>query len=120
MGKRNPTWAREELILALEFYMRHRGHPAGKDSDEVRELSSVLRELAIHEEAPGLSTFRNVNSVYMKLCNFLHIDPDHAGEGLRAVGRNDRRIWDEFADDPPRLRRLAGEIRLRAKCRAHG
>ena len=43
---RNPSWRREELILALDLYMRHRGALPGKGSREVAELSHTLNRLA--------------------------------------------------------------------------
>jgi len=35
----NPDWTRDELILALNVYLRHRPNPPGKGSPEIIELS---------------------------------------------------------------------------------
>src|SRR5438874_677420 len=39
---RNPTWARDELILALDMYLRCAGNPPGKESTDIVELSDTL------------------------------------------------------------------------------
>ena len=38
---KNPTWSRDELILALDLYVRFKGNPPGKASREVVELSAT-------------------------------------------------------------------------------
>jgi len=42
---RNPTWVRDELILALDLYMTNPEAPPGKKSRAVIELSDVLNRL---------------------------------------------------------------------------
>jgi 5-methylcytosine-specific restriction protein A len=42
---KNPTWSRDELILALDLYVRFKGNPPGKTSAEVVELSHLLNEM---------------------------------------------------------------------------
>jgi hypothetical protein len=105
---RNPTWSRDELILAMDLYVRNGWlddrHP------EVIALSALLNRLA--ETAPT-PTYRNPNGVSMKLANFRSIDPDHLGAGLRGAGRNDRAVWEEFTQDRDRLAREALAIRIR-------
>ena len=39
LRSRNPTWTRDELILALDFYLRYRDNPPPKNSTEIAELS---------------------------------------------------------------------------------
>jgi len=41
-GERNPRWTRDELILALDLYLRTRPHPPDKTSREIAELSATL------------------------------------------------------------------------------
>src|SRR5690242_17374589 len=43
---RNPTWARDELILALDMYLCYAGNPPGKESTDIVELSDTLNRLA--------------------------------------------------------------------------
>jgi hypothetical protein len=45
-GKRNPPWSRDELILALDLYMRLRNTPIAKNAEEIVELSGFLGRMA--------------------------------------------------------------------------
>lgn len=108
-GTRPPTWVKDELILALDLYIR-RGwlddlHP------EVQELSSLLNGLPIHPEWRFTPRFRNANGVCMKLANFQALDPTYQGTGLDATSIGDREIWTEFHDKPDLLATLAASIR---------
>ena len=106
---RNPTWAEEELILALDLYLRsgnlHAGHP------DVQELSRVLRSLSIHSERPGPSRFRNSNGVNLKLANFAAIDPNYDGRGMTQYGKRDAEVWEHYASDEDALTAAASAIR---------
>ncbi len=107
---RNPPWARDELLLALEFYLR-----AGLRDDrdpEVVALSEVLRSLPIYADRPDPERFRNANAVALKLANFRSID--QPGRGMAAASELDRRVWDEFHAQPAELRVLADAIRQSA------
>ncbi len=108
-GTRPPTWVRDELILALDLYVR-RGwlddlHP------EVKELSSLLNGLPIHLDWRFTPRFRNANGVCMKLANFQALDPTYKGTGLDATSIGDREIWAEFHDKPDLLAKLSASIR---------
>ena len=78
--KRNPSWARDELILALDLYLREGQLDAADPS--VIELSAVLNALPIHTDRPDREKFRNPNGVAMKLANFAALDPGYPGVGL--------------------------------------
>lgn len=45
-GERNPGWTRDELILALDLYVRFKGNPPGKGSAEIIGLSAILNRLS--------------------------------------------------------------------------
>ena len=113
MAERNPNWTRDELILALDLYVRHRPAVLGNTSAAVIELSEVLSQLARtdRERSP---THRNANGVAMKLLNFRPFDPEYTATGkvgLHHTGRGDENVWREFASDPVRLRQTATAIR---------
>jgi 5-methylcytosine-specific restriction enzyme A len=113
MADRNPNWTRDELILALDVYMRHRPAIPGKNSPEVIELSDMLNRLG-HASRGCLPTYRNANGVAMKLLNFRAFDPDYTssgGVGLHHTSKGDGEVWRAFAEDPARLRRTAAAIR---------
>lgn len=106
-----PTWVRDELILALDLYFRHRPKMLDKGHIEVIELSELLRELPLHQGAHYFPRFRNPSSVAMKLANFRRLDPDFPQAGLSAGSKGDREVWDEFFTARPRLRKIARAIR---------
>ena len=112
MATRNPPWAHDELILALELYLREgqldSNHPL------VSELSTVLNALPIHTVRPDAEKFRNPNGVAMKLANYAALDPNYPGAGLGAGGRRDAEVWDRYADKPEELKRVAALIRTGA------
>ena len=110
---RNPTWHRDELILALDLYFRHNPAHINQNHPDVRALSKLLNALPIHADRPDAARFRNPNGVYMKLCNFLRFDPTYKGTGLRAGGLLEAQVWKAFADDRARLAATAEAIRAR-------
>jgi 5-methylcytosine-specific restriction protein A len=113
--QRNPDWTRDELILALDFYLRHRPNPPGQGSKEVTQLSQTLNQLNARLFGTGIGTqeFRNPNGVYMKLMNFRSLDPEYtqAGKvGLRNRNRLEQVVWDEFSSTPTRCAQVAKAI----------
>jgi 5-methylcytosine-specific restriction protein A len=108
--KRNPSWQRDELILALDLYFRHHPYTLSKKHPEVVGLSEILNRLPIHTQRPDEEKFRNPNGVYMKLYNFLRLDPEYQVSGLSAGGKLEEDIWQQFYSDRTTLRALANTI----------
>lgn len=79
----NPDWTRDELIVALDVYLRHRPNPPNKGSKEISDLSRVLNQLGarLFRADVRSTTFRNENGVYMKLMNFRRLDPQYTTGG---------------------------------------
>lgn len=116
--RKNPVWSRDELILALDLYMRHRAVPPGKSSQEVVELSEFLNQASILLGAAESGTFRNANGVYMKLMNFRSIDPQFTSNGKVGLTRNNKDeavVWEMFANDQNHLTEVATAIRQAVK-----
>ncbi|GMO57972.1 HNH endonuclease [Bradyrhizobium ottawaense] len=109
--RRNPVWTRDELILALELYLRHRPSFPDDKHPDVIELSGVLNRLARTTTTSSEESFRNANGVAMKLQNFRRLDPSEKGKGLSGGGRGEVEVWTVFADEPERLRSAAKAIR---------
>jgi 5-methylcytosine-specific restriction protein A len=107
----NPDWTRDELILALDLFMDAQRKQLDSKDLRVIELSKLLNRLPLHEGQPRGSDFRNANGVSMKLGNFLRIDPSYSGKGLARGNKLEQEVWDEFADDRYRLRRVAANLR---------
>ena len=112
--RRNPTWSRNELILALDLYLRFRDAPPSKDSVEVTELSSFLATMDRAKGVGEAQTFRNANGVYMKLMNFRRFDPEYTADGKVGLVRGNKleeSVWNEFAGNPQGLAKAIAEIR---------
>jgi len=99
---------RDELILALELYMRE-GRNASIDA--LDELSGTLRAMPIEQHLAENPRFRNRNAVSLKLYNFNALDPTASNQGLTRGGRRDAEIWQDFADNREALLATAAAIR---------
>jgi 5-methylcytosine-specific restriction protein A len=111
----NPDWTRDELILALDFYLQHRPNPPGKDSQQIRALSETLKRLGerLFPSRNCGGTFRNENSVYMKLMNFRRLDPTYTADGRKGLGRGakaEEEVWTVFATDLSLCQKVAKAI----------
>jgi 5-methylcytosine-specific restriction protein A len=108
---RNQAWTRDELILALDLYIKTRPRNLAKNDPQIHALSKVLNSLPTAQAAKDPSKFRNPNGVSMKIYNFKRFDPNYKGAGLTRGNHLEEVVWDEFASDPERLAAVAGAIR---------
>jgi 5-methylcytosine-specific restriction enzyme A len=108
--RRNPAWTREELILALDVYLK-RWPGIEKDDPELLALSDLLNSLPIHTDRPDGERFRNPNGVHMKLANFARFDPSREGTGLTRGGKLEGEIWEAFYDDREGLSQAVAAIK---------
>lgn len=106
----NPSWSRDELILALDAYMTHRASIPSQSSEVVSTLQSDVEAVARRLHTGDFESFRSLNGVYMKLMNFRALDPEHSG-GLPNAGAGDLAVWKEFSGAPKRLQSAADTIR---------
>ncbi len=110
---RNPSWSRDELILALDLYVRYKGNPPSKTSSDVQELSELLNRLS-EASSTKAATFRNANGVYMKLMNFRRFDPAFTNAGKSGLTRGNKQeavVWSEFGANPLALQAAVQSIR---------
>lgn len=107
MNSRPPAWSRDELILALDLYLRV--GKARQHDPQVIGLSQILRSA----RGADLSdrSLRSPDSVHLKLQNFLRSDPSYRGTGMAAGNKLEAEVWAEFGRDPERLRTVASAIR---------
>jgi 5-methylcytosine-specific restriction protein A len=110
---RNPDWVRDEVILALDLYVRAGRKQLPPTHPDVVALSGILNRLPIHDSASRAATFRNPNGISMILGNFLGIDPGHTTPGLSRNNRLQEEVWADYAADEKGLR-LTAEAILRA------
>jgi len=105
-ANRNPTWARDEIILALHAYRMFGGKVPAKDSEAILDLSALLNRLHKALGTQALETIRNANGVYLKLMNLRALDPAYTSQGkvgMTAGGKLEKVIWEEFDGRPDAL-----------------
>jgi 5-methylcytosine-specific restriction enzyme A len=111
MKPRRSAWLRDEVIVALDLYLREGKNPR---MESCAEVSSILRAIPIETDNLSDSKFRSPKSVASKMQNFVALDPKVARAGYSNVGQMDRDVWEEFAADPIRLGVVAKAIRANA------
>lgn len=111
-----PDWSTDELMLALDLYLRERdGGSFDPSSPLVVGLSEELKALRIFaDEVRAVPRFRNTNGVSLKLHNFSSIDPAHPGKGMPNGSAGDREVWEEWAHRPKELAQAVALIRSSA------
>lgn len=112
---RNPPWNRDELILALDLYLRNTTSVAGKTSPEVSKLSALLNKMSRLSGQTGDDRYRNENGVYMKMMNFRSLDPIFTSQGkvgMQSGGALEKVIWAEYNGRRGDLAADAKDIRL--------
>jgi 5-methylcytosine-specific restriction protein A len=93
VAKRNPPWERDEVILALDLFLRLGKRMPDPGEPEVVSLSALLNSLPLHT-AHADERFRNPNAVALKLANLRALD--QPGHGMGRGGHMDRIVWEEF------------------------
>ncbi len=111
----NPDWTKDEHIVALDFYLRHRPTPPNKGTVAIRQLSADIRRIGekLVPKSERTETFRNENGVYMKLMNFRRLDPEYTSDGRKGLDRGangEEEVWAEFAGDHQKCRETAQQI----------
>jgi 5-methylcytosine-specific restriction protein A len=111
-GQGNPSWNREETLLALDLFFSLHGQNSNDNSAAVAELSEFLRQLPYHSQAVKNPTFRNEAGVKFKVQN---LRSALTGHGLSNCSKMDRVIAMEFGSDPSEVSRLSQQIRSTVK-----
>ena len=109
---RSPAWHRDELILALDLYIRSGCLGGGalplKTDAEVVDVSRRMNALPIWDQADRAATFRNPAGVALKLANLRAVEraiaierglpgADRLPTGMGSYGALDRVVFEEFA-----------------------
>lgn len=109
--RRSPAWHRDEIILALDLYVRTGslgGGPLAQKTDvAVVDVSRQMNALPIWREGLRADTFRNPAGVALKLANFRAIEHALAVErrsphaegmprGMASFSVLDRVVFEEF------------------------
>jgi len=80
------AWSREELVLALNLYLRLPFGRMHQTNPEVAALATVIS--------------RSPSAVALRLGNFAHLDPGLDRQGMSQVSAGARAIWAEYERDP--------------------
>ena len=111
VNRRSPAWHRDEIILALELYVRAGclggGPLPARDDEDVIDVSRRMNALPIWGQADRAETFRNPSGVVLKLANFRAIERDLAVErgfpgssdlpkGMGSYSVLDRVVFEEY------------------------
>jgi 5-methylcytosine-specific restriction protein A len=87
-------WTREEIILAMDFYIRAGGLGGSTipyhDSEEIGSLSGLLNELDAYPPEVRGNKYRNPNGVYLKLMNLRAVQTDDARDACIQLARRSR------------------------------
>ena len=94
----NPDWAFDELILALELYLRWRPRQPPISHPQLHALSDLLRRLPLHPAEVRGERFRSPGSVRRKLGDYADPDPGHTGKPTKG-GQGVHLVWAQFAGD---------------------
>jgi len=114
MKKNSNAWSREELILALDFYFKYNPLHISANNILVRSLCDEINKMNDLRYQLGLTDqriIRNPNAVYMKLCNYLRLDPSYAGKGLEKGSRLEKEVWDQYFVDKAYLAEVVCSIK---------
>jgi 5-methylcytosine-specific restriction protein A len=107
---REPTWTRDELILACDL-VRENGWKSMRAPDpRVVELSNLLQRLPIHPMEMRGPKFRNPNGVGRKTSDIATHHPDYAGTPTNA-GATDLEVLKDFLEHPEEMHNAAELIR---------
>jgi len=109
-------WTREEIILAMDFYVRVGGLDGASipyhDSEAIGSLSALLIRLGAYPPQLRGQKYRNPNGIYLKLMNLRAVQAEGA-HGMPAYSQLDAAVWRDYVDDLPRLHAEAQAIRAR-------
>ncbi|AHD00478.1 HNH endonuclease [Leisingera methylohalidivorans] len=107
---RNPNWTRDELLVALDYYLENRDDYFSPTGKGVLELTARIGLVAKALGLTGSDTLRNAAGVSMKLLNFRSHDPEFETAGLTRGNKLEKVVWQEYADRPAELRKVVATI----------
>jgi hypothetical protein len=91
------NWVEEEIRLLISFYQKMQSGDMHKAHPLVIQASEAIRNLSINKEySQNDPKFRNPNGIALKLANFLFLDPNYSGKGMKGCSVLDKKIFNEF------------------------
>lgn len=90
-------WTEEEIKLLLGYYKKMHSGEMHKNHPLVIEASNAIRNLPCNlKYSKHSEIFRNPNGVVLKLANFLYLDPQYPGVGMKGCSELDRIIFNQM------------------------
>ena len=113
-GPHRIDWEWEEIVLACDLVAQNGWHQLDASDSRVRELSGLLQRMSMHPLEDRLPSFRNAAGVARKTYNIATVHPDYVGPPSNG-NKLDKRVLDEFLDDPEQMQRYAQSLRQAAE-----
>ena len=114
---RTIRWVSDEWIVALDFYLRHRGRTIPDSaSAKIKALSKRLRGLNIHNETlrsmekHEQEVFRNAVGAYRQVKLIEALDPEYKKKGSRSKSSRAIEVWHKYHDKPELVSAMADNI----------
>lgn len=105
-----PPWHEDEMVLALDVYLRHRGQRISRTHAEARRLSERLWMLAEQRGLRPRHPFRDPEGMEQQLGKFLDLDPTSTIKGRGDPSKLHRAVWERYWNDRPRLEQRVSAI----------
>ena len=109
-------WTREEIILAMDFYVTcgavSGGPIPGQHTDEISRLSTLLKSLSAYPPEVQGEKYRNTHGVYLKLMNLRAVQTGGT-HGMNRFSQADAAVWRDYIDNLDALHAEAEAIRQR-------
>lgn len=105
--KTSHKWQKEDFLICLDFYLNHREAPVSQSHPGLIELTNLLNRLPVNSKNNPLTP----KSIYMKLMNFMSLDPHHPNRGLSNITQRDKDIWAEYSEDSEELKKVVEAIK---------
>lgn len=105
-----PPWHEDEMVLALDVYLRHRGQRISRTHAEAQRLSERLWQLAEQRGLRPRHPFRDPEGMEQQLGKFLDLDATSTRKGRGDPSKLHRRIWELYWNDRTRLEQRVSTI----------
>ena len=103
-------WEKEEMILALDFYITHRPKMPDQNSEELKLLLIDIHKIQ-KSFGHDKEDFRTLNSLNLRNSNYLAVDPTDDRKGMTGGVTKCKPIWDEFSHNWDQLHKLSEQIK---------
>ena len=91
------NWVEEEIRLLLSFYKKMKSGDMHKSHQYIIQASKEIRGLLINKEYSTKDPkFRNPNGVALKMANFLFLDPNYSGKGMKGCSAMDKKVFNDY------------------------